>query len=433
MDKQEAIEYMGTRSWQTSTRGLHRIKELLNLMGSPQEKLRFLHVAGTNGKGSVCCMLASVLTKAGYRTGLYTSPFVNCFNERMQVDGVSITDEELAELTQQVRNCAERMQEHPTEFELVTALGLLFFLKKQCDVVVLEVGLGGRTDATNIIASPQLAIVTTIGFDHTAELGNDLSEIAGEKAGIVKADTQVVSAPQKPKAAAVLQKQCDTLMVPLYTADMARLALLCADTHGQRFLWDGKELNIHLVGEHQLENVAVVLTAIDCLKNQGFAIEDGAIKQGLYQAVWPARLELLCEKPVFFLDGGHNLQGAEMLAKSLKTLYPGRKWHFVMGVMRDKDWRGMLQEVLPLAEHVYCVASDRARALPAQELAQGIANWQPQLPAEACTSIAEGLEKALHNVGNDGLVCSFGSLYTAGEVREFFGRAKYQKTDAFKA
>ncbi len=433
MDRQSAIQYMGSVSWKTCSKGLKRVHALLKAMGSPHEKLKFIHVAGTNGKGSVCCMLASILAESGYRCGLYTSPFVNCFNERIQVNGVYISDEELTELTQEIRIHAERLPEHPTEFELVTALGLLYFAKKQCEIVVLEVGLGGRSDATNIIAPPELAIITTIGFDHTAELGNELSEIAGEKAGIIKAGTRVVSAPQKQEAAVVLQAQCEALAVPFTQTDLSRLTPVCSDIHGQRFLWDRKEFHIHLVGDYQLENVAVVLTAVAQLQKQGYSIADKAVEKGLFCANWPARLELLCERPVFFLDGGHNLQGAEMLAKSLRALYPKRKWHFVMGVMQDKDWRGMLKEVMPLAESVFCVASDRSRALPAHELAKGITSWQPDLPAKACDSIAHALEMALDAAGETGLVCAFGSLYTAGEVREFFGLAKYQRKDSFEA
>ncbi len=433
MDRQGAIRYMGEVSWQENSRGLQRIAALLESMGSPQKSLRFIHVAGTNGKGSVCCMLASVLSKAGYRTGLFTSPFVNCFNERIQVDGVYITDEEVAQLTQEVRMHAEKLAEPPTEFELVTALGFLFFQKMQCDIVVLEVGLGGRLDATNIIAPPCLAVITTIGYDHTAELGTKLAKIAAEKAGIIKPGTKVVSAPQKEKAGFVLKERCKELSVPLVITQMSRLVPLCSSIHGQHFHWDGKELCIQLVGEYQLENAAVVLTALECLKQQNFAIDEQAISAGLSLANWPARLELLSENPVFFLDGGHNLQGAEVLAQSLQALYPNQKWHFVMGVMRDKDWRGMLEKVLPLAESMFCVASDRMRALPAKELAEGIKTWQPKLRAEACASIEDGLSKALKAAGNDGLVCAFGSLYTAGAVREFFGLAKYQKKDSFEA
>ncbi len=433
MDRQGAIRYMGEVSWKESRPGLARMDALLQSMGSPQETLQFIHVAGTNGKGSVCSMLSSVLIKAGYKVGLYTSPFVNCFNERIQVNGVYITDEEVVSLTQEVRTHADKLPEHPTEFELVTALGLLFFAKEKCDVVVLEVGLGGRLDATNIIAPPKLSVITTIGFDHTAELGNELEQIAAEKAGIIKQGSIVVSAPQKQAAASVLKERCEALSVPLFTTEIEHLTRLSSDIHGQRFCWKEQEFCIQLVGEYQLENAAVALTAIECLKNQNYNINDTAIKEGLLAASWPARLELLSEKPVFFLDGGHNLQGAEVLAQSLQALYPGRKWHFVMGVMRDKDWRGMLQHVLPLAERVFCVASDRMRALPADELAQGIENWQKQLPTQACSSIVQGIESAIASAGEEGLVCAFGSLYTAGEVREYFGLAKYQKKDSFEA
>ncbi len=434
MDRKNAIGYIGSVSWRVSKLGLERMEALMEAMGNPQEKLRFVHVAGTNGKGSTCSLLASVLTQAGYRTGLYTSPFVGCFNERIQVDHQYITDEELAGLTEELRRYADAMEDHPTEFEIVTAIAFLFFLRKNCDVVILEVGLGGRLDATNIIPPPLLAVITSIGLDHMAELGNSLAEIAREKAGVIKPGSEVVLAScLAPEAKAEMEAQVRRCGVPVHFVRQERLAPEHAWLGGQTFRWDEEiDLSMPLAGVYQQINAATALTALELLRQKGFVIGRQALQEGFSAARWPARLEQLNKAPVFMLDGGHNLQGVQVLAESLEAFFPGRKWVLVMGVMRDKDWREMARVVLPLAQQIYCVAPDMARALPAGELAEGLNALTGGAPyAKACQSVREGVQAALEAAGETGLVCAFGSLYMAGTIREYFGFGRHFHEDFF--
>ncbi len=436
MDKKNAIGYIGSVSWRVSKLGLERMHTLMEAMGNPQDKLRFVHVAGTNGKGSTCSLLASVLTQAGYRTGLYTSPFVGCFNERMQVDHQNITDDELTALTEEVRRYADAMEDHPTEFEIVTAIAFLFFLRKECDVVVLEVGLGGRLDATNIIASPLLAVVTSIGLDHMAELGNSPAEIAREKAGVIKPGCDVVLASGiEDSAQQVLEAQAEACGAAVHRVRQERLLPERAWLGGQTFRWDGDvELSMPLAGVYQQVNAATALTALEVLRQKGLVIGRLALQEGFSSARWPARLEQLHNAPVFLLDGGHNLQGVQVLAQSLEAFFPGRRWVFVMGVMHDKDWKEMAKVVLPLAEKIFCVAPDMARALPAEELATGLNQLAGALPlAQPCQDVRAGVKAALDAAGEQGLVCAFGSLYMAGTIREYFGFGVHCKEDFFSS
>lgn len=435
MDRKNAIGYIGSVSWRVSKLGLERMEALMEAMGNPQQQLRFVHVAGTNGKGSTCSLLSSALTQAGYCTGLYTSPFVGCFNERMQVNGKNITDDELTALTDEVRLFADAMEDHPTEFEIVTALAFLFFLRKKCDIVVLEVGLGGRLDATNIIQPPLLSVITSIGLDHVAELGNSLVQIAKEKAGVIKPGSEVVlAAGLAPEAEAELEEEAQRCGAVVHKASMARFTSEHARLGGQTFRWDGAiQLSMPLAGEYQKINAATALTALEVLGKMGFSVGQQALRDGFAAARWPARLELLHKEPVFMLDGGHNLQGVQVLAQSLKSFFPSRKWVFVMGVMQDKNWKEMAEVMLPLAQRFYCVAPDMARALPAEELAKGLVDLQGgnHLPACPCANVRAGVQAALEAAGTGGLVCAFGSLYMAGTIREYFGFGVHCHEDFF--
>ncbi|MDL2254302.1 bifunctional folylpolyglutamate synthase/dihydrofolate synthase [Ruminococcaceae bacterium OttesenSCG-928-I18] len=431
MNRENAIEYISNVSWRESRLGLQRISALLQAMEDPQKQLHFIHVAGTNGKGSVCTMLASVLTAAGYRTGLFTSPFVNCFNERMQVDGRQIEDGELTLLTKEVQQYADAMEDHPTEFELVTAIGLLYFKRRECDLVVLEVGLGGRLDATNVIPPPLLAVITSIGLDHTAELGDSLWDIAAEKGGIIKPGSEVVLAPQQPLVEKAMDEICRQNEVPLHRTDFGLLEAEDTALEGQYFSWgEYRRLHLPLFGAFQLPNAATVLTALEVLAHKGFPVDETALRKGLGSVRWPARLELLAREPVFLLDGGHNEQAVNALAESLESYYPGAKWHFLVGVMADKAWKNMLETVYPLAQGFLCVTPDTPRALSAEVLATWLRS-QGTVPVETCPSVRKGVEALLEEAGAEGLACAFGSLYMAGEIRAYFGLGTGGEKDVF--
>ena len=414
MTDREAIELVHQRAWVGQKPGLERTRRLLGRLGNPQEKLKFVHIAGSNGKGSTAAMLASVLTAAGVKTGLYTSPHLWTFHERFQVDGAPISGEDLAEITAQVLEAAE----DETEFELMTAIGMVYFLKAECDIVVLETGLGGRLDSTNIIPSPEAAVITHIGLEHTELLGDTVEKIAAEKAGIIKPGCGVVLYAQGGGVRAVVEEACERQRVSLAVTEEP--VVLSSGLTGQTFTYRGKgPYQIPLLGKYQVHNAAVVLTTVEVLRGRGWDISEGAVQEGLSRAVWPGRLELARRSPDVILDGGHNPQCMEALARALRELYPGKKLIFLTGVLADKDYPAMMGEILPLAKEFYTITPDSERAMPAAELAAYLEGRG--VKATPCGSVREGLELALVFLPPEDVVCVTGSLYMIGEVRHLLG------------
>lgn len=421
MNIQETISYIHSTSWRGSILGLERMRELLGRMGNPQERLRFVHVAGTNGKGSTCAMLASVLTSAGYKTGLYTSPYINSFNERIQVDARPISDEELIAATLEVKAHAELMADKPTEFEMVTAIGLVHFVKSACDIVMLEVGLGGRMDATNVISSPRLAVITPISLDHVKELGDTVEKIAAEKAGIIKKGGLVVSAPQEPSAAEIIESACRAQGAELIKTSFESLKITESSLSGHVFDYGGyKNLRLRLAGLYQPGNAATVLECVGALRSRGMSIPDEAVYEGLARAAWPARFEIVSERPCVILDGGHNIQGAAAVAEGLELYFPGKKVIFLFGVMADKDYDGILDIILPHAKELIAVTPDNPRALPARELAAHVAR-KGFSAVRACEDAISGMELILKTAGEEDVICALGSFYMVGALRRMFG------------
>lgn len=418
MTGKEALTYIHNVPWQGTRLGLDRTRELMEKLGHPEEKLRFVHIAGTNGKGSTAAMTASVLRAAGYRTGLYTSPYLQVFNERMSVDGEMISDEELGELTEQIRPLAEEMDDPPTEFEMITALAMLYFLRQKCDIVVLEVGMGGRLDSTNVIPAPVAAVICNIGLDHTAELGDTVEKIAFEKAGIIKEGTNVVLYQSESAGVEqVIRQVCRERNAALQIADFSALQLLEDSISGQTFSYkEHQNLKIRLLGAHQLKNAAVVLEVAEVLRHKGFEISEDALRRGLAQATWPGRFELLHTAPAFIADGGHNRQCVEAVAAALEHYFPGRKVRFIMGVLADKDYASMIELLAPLAERFYTVTPDSPRALSARELAEQLE--KSGSAAVVCANAADAVAQALKDAGAEDVICSVGSLYMTGAVRQ---------------
>ena len=586
----DAIEYINTPRWLTSRLGLERIRELLNRLGRPQDRLKFVHVAGTNGKGSTCAFTASILAEAGFKTGLFTSPYVETFHERIRVNGRNISDEDLAAATLRVRECAEAMEaeggEHPTEFELMTAVALVHFAHVGCDIVVLEVGLGGRLDSTNVIVAPEVAAIVSIALDHTNLLGNTLAEIAHEKAGIVKKGSTVVSRPQEPSAMEVVEDAArrvgDKLVVPdfslLSVGKVTRGAALltrgtaleheghapCSDSprfaaelraehaphvqelqagaeggstceagdpareapcsnsprfaaelraeppargrqvgaaddlgcgtafehapHAQelqagagfdagfggrmpravphepnvpsgtfvraqdclsmayahrtpmsqvesgvpmrQFSYRGREYATRLLGSYQPSNAAMAIEIAGALCERGWEIPDEAIVRGIAETRWPARFEVLDQPagmPTVVIDGGHNPQGAGVLADSLWDVFPDKRPVFLVGILADKDYRSMLRAVAPLASAFVCVTPPNPRALDAADLAEAIRETCGELGARATIEVAGDFDDAVSAArkiaGSEGLICAFGSLYSIADVKAAFLRA----------
>ena len=422
MDYRQAVEFVESSSIVRERYGLEKLQQALHLLGDPHHHTEFVHIAGTNGKGSTAAMTASVLQTAGYRTGLYTSPHLMRYNERMQIDGVPISDEDFVEAASQVQRVCEQLGGVPIVFEVLTLMTLWYFAQQRCDIVVLEVGIGGLLDSTNVIPSPKVAIITQLGMDHTETLGNTLEEIAAQKGGIVKEGTPTVMALQEPSAVAIVQQICDKHHAPLALADPERLRVLDASVAGQ-MLEDREygKLKLPLAGEHQRKNAANVLEAVAMLRTQGYRISDDDVREGIAKTVWPARFERLSTAPDFILDGGHNPQCLHAATAALREYYPGQKVVFLVGMMADKDTDHMLAEMASIAKSFVCISPDSPRAMQPQLLAQQLTE-RFHLPACACGSVREGIAEATRQAGKEGVVCALGSLYLAGEVRAAFGR-----------
>ena len=421
MTYEEALSYIHSICWKGSKLGLDRTRELLGKLDDPQKELKFIHIAGTNGKGSTAAMLSSILEEAGYRVGLYTSPFINRFNERMQVNHQPIPDEELAALTEYVRPHADAMADSPTEFELITALAMVWFARQKCDIVVLEVGMGGELDSTNIIDVPEAAMIAAMGLDHVKELGPTMADIARAKAGIIKEGGRVVSYGGNPEADEVIAAVCRARNASLCQPDFSAIVPGDFSLEGQTFSYKGwRGLRIPLVGAYQMNNAAVVLETVEVLRQRGWSVSDEAVRQGLADTRWPARFEVLRRDPVFIVDGGHNPHGIRATAESLRRLFPGRKITFVTGVMADKDVEHILGLIVPLADQFFTVRPDNPRAMDAGELARRIEAMGAK--ATACASVRDGVDRAIQAEGPHGVACALGSLYMSGEVRSCFGK-----------
>ena len=419
MTGQEAIEVIQREAWTGRKPGLSRTRELLGMLGDPQDQLRYVHITGTNGKGSTAAMTASILAAAGLKTGLFTSPHLWRFHERFQVNGRPIPDETLGRIGERVLEAGRKMADPATEFELMTAVGLLYFLESACDIVVLEVGLGGRLDSTNIIPAPEIAVITNIGLEHTQELGNTLAAIAGEKSGIIKPGCHTVLYHQTREVEAVVGEACRRAGSPLTLTDPDSLKVLSSGREGQRFIYRSKgPFRISLLGEYQLYNAATALDVVWDLTGRGWEIPEQAVLEGLAGASWPGRMELARRDPDLLLDGSHNPQCMGALRRSLEKLYPGQKIVFLTGVLADKDYPAMMEELLPLAKAFVTVTPDSPRALLAQDLARYLC--RAGADARPGGDLEQGLELA-RTLAGKGPVCLCGSLYMIGQVRHGLG------------
>lgn len=417
MNYQESEAFIHSFHRFTKEPGLNGIRTLLALLGEPQKKLRFIHIAGTNGKGSTTAMCASILREAGYRTGMFVSPYVLTFRERIQVDGQMIPEEEMAKLCEEIQLAVEKMTQSgiaPAEFEVVTALGMLWFAKQNCDVVCLEVGLGGRLDATNVIDQSLVSVICAIGYDHTQILGDTLQKIAFEKCGILKPGGICVSYPQQdPEALAEIMAQCaqkeNRLIIP-----NAKSVEICTESIlGSRFYYHGLTFELPLAGRHQIYNFLTAFSAIEAVKLQGFAISDKNITDGIAKVVFPARMEQISVEPLVILDGAHNLQGCEALAKAM-PLTPKKKV-VIMGMLRDKDWLHAAARIAQEAEMFFAVSPENPRALPAGELAAAIEGIAGKV--KAFSTIESAVDAALPLLEKDAALFCCGSLYLASQAR----------------
>ena len=417
MELNEALAFIHATDWKGSRLGLERMRELMHRLGNPQDSLKFIHVAGTNGKGSTSTMLASILTAAGYKTGLYTSPHLVRVNERFRINGADIPDAALCRAAEAVKEAAGGMSDAPTEFEILTAMGFWHFAAEKCDAVVLEVGLGGRMDSTNVIPAPEVCVVANIGLEHTAILGDTVEKIAAEKCGIIKHGSHAVLFGQSESVENVAREKCAQEDVALTITAQEKLERISSSLDGQEFKYRGRgPYHLRLLGEYQLLNTLTVIDVCSALRSRGWdKLTDEAIDEGLSHAQWPGRLELLRRGPDFIVDGAHNPQCVDALMDSLAALYGDKKLIFLTGVLRDKDWQQMLRRALPLAKAFVVITPPSARALDENELAAWLnAQGVQAVPAKDTN---DGVRRALELAGEDDAICSWGSLYFTGEVR----------------
>ncbi len=390
----EAIGYIHSLYKFGSMPGLERVTQLLEVVGNPHNSLKFIHVAGTNGKGSVCAMAAKIFESAGYKVGLYTSPFVLSFRERIQINGKFISKRALASLTKKLLNTGIVV----TEFEFITAMAFMYFKSQKCDIVVLETGLGGRLDATNVIKAPLVSVITSISLDHTAVLGNTVEQITAEKCGIIKQGCKVVSSAQCEQAMSVIKQKAPDVIVPY------GYKTLRSDFDGQKFIYNNEEFATSLLGEHQIENA---VTAIEAVKASGMKVSKQDITRGLQNVLHPARMEIIRKEPLIILDGAHNPSGA----KALEKLVKGKNLCAIVGVMADKDYNKVLECTAPYFENIVTVTiKENPRSLSAQELAKAVRQYNNNVYAAASYDEAIGLVK-------DKPCVVYGSLYLASAIR----------------
>ncbi len=417
MTAQQAIEYIHSVFWKGSVPGLSRTQALLDKMGHPEKQLKYVHIAGTNGKGSTAAMTASILQKAGYRTGLYTSPYIYRFHERIQVNGEQISDEDLVAVTEYVKPLADALEERPTEFELVCCIAFEYFKRRQCDIVVLEVGMGGEFDATNVIDAPEVAVITNIGLDHTDYLGDTLEQIARTKAGIFKPGCSAVVYRGTPGVEQVFADVCRQRGCKLRFADFDSLEPVSCDLECQVFNHGSRmQLCIPLLGDHQMHNTAVVLAVADTLIEKGWHITEQHIREGLWEVSWPGRFDVVSHEPLFIIDGGHNPQCIEALVQNIRDYLSGRTVIALTGVLADKDYGDMYKPVMPLVSEFVCITPNNPRKMEAHELAGYLRAAGAR--ATGYDSVQQGVQQAIALAGDDGAVLCFGSLYSIGDIHK---------------
>ena len=416
MTYDEALEYIHEVNWTFCNPGLERIGTLCEALGNPQKSLKFIHVAGTNGKGSFCAMLSSVLQSAGYKTGLFTSPYVKTFNERMAINKEMISNDELVALVEKIKPVVDKMIDKPTEFELITAIAFEYFAKNKCDYVVLECGLGGRLDSTNIVDTSVLSVITGIAIDHASILGDTIDKIAFEKAGIIKSDVPCIWGGENNDAEIVISNRAQEMGAPFYKVDHSLTQIKQLTLDGTIIDFGAhKDIFIPLLGEYQPFNASNVLCAIDVLRQNGVEISDNAIKEGLSCVVWHARFEILSKAPIIIADGAHNPEGVLSAVESVKKYFNDQKLIAITGVMADKDYQYIARQIAGISSEVLCITPDNPRALNASEYAEVFNSIG--VKATPCESIENAVSRAIAIAqGEDRAIICLGSLYMYSEL-----------------
>lgn len=420
MNREEAINFIDNSKKFGSKLGLERIKKLCELLGNPQDKLKFIHIAGTNGKGSTSLYIHNALVDAGYKTGLYTSPFIYEFNERIQINGTTIPDDDLTEIMSTVADSVKIMTdegyEHPTEFELITATAFLYFEKEKCDAVVLEVGLGGIFDATNIIRTPVLSVITSISLDHTDYLGNTVGDVAKNKCGIIKEGVPVLSYMYQPnEALEVIKETASKNDSPFTLATDDTLIINTMGLDGSNFSYKGDDYHTSLVGKYQIYNAITSISAVKLLNDGGFRVSAENIKRGFSKAKWPARFEILNRNPLVIADGSHNADGMRAFVEAAKEVID-KKTICVFGMLKDKDYEYCIKKLSEIADTVVVTEVDNPRRETVDKLSQTAKKYIKNVYEEKEND--DAVKKALELAGNCGTVIALGSLYMMKNIKD---------------
>lgn len=419
MNYKESRQYIEHAQKYGSVLGLDNMEEMMRRLGNPQDELQFIHVAGTNGKGSVLAYVTTVLRIAGYKVGRYVSPTIYSYLERIDINGVPMEEEAFARHLTRVAKVIDQMVKeglpHPTPFEIETAVAFLYFNEQECQLVALETGLGGLLDATNLITTTKVAVLTSISMDHMGFLGNTLAEIARNKAGIIKPGCHVVSAVQKPEAMSVVESTCRRWKVALHMADQNQLEVTESSYLGQTFTYRGAQYKIRMAGSYQTENAGVTLKVLEVLKELGYEISQDAIEKGLQETSWGGRFTMLDCQPVFVIDGAHNPDAALKLEESIQEYFADKTIYYIMGMFRDKDYDRVAQITAGYAREVFTIATPKNdRALPAEELAKTVRKYNSHVTP--MNSLQDAVDVAYAKAGEDDVIIAFGSLSFLGDI-----------------
>ena len=428
MTYNQAIDYIMSRRKFQKSNGHERIERLLELLGNPHKSLKFIHVVGTNGKGSVSTAMSYILKDAGYRTGLFTSPYIVEFGERIQINNTYISHDDIAALTAIIKEKTDLMESeelYPTVFEVTTALAFLYFAKESADIVILEAGIGGEHDSTNIIPAPLECIFMSISLDHTEMLGDTIAEIATEKSGIIKNGSAVISyptsgecfgfIPQTKEAVDIIRNKCTETGCDLTLPDTDKLQVIRSDIFGSSFIYDGIEIKTRLCGAHQIANMITATEAMKKLRDLGFSVSNENISQGIYNFTIPGRMEIHSEKPLIILDGGHNEGCLKALRAMIETYLGGKKITLLMSFMKDKDYTCALSFIAPLAENIIFTLTDPIRGEKPETLAESAAEYCKNIFSIADPSKA--YSKALSLTPDGSALIVTGSFYLVSDIR----------------
>lgn len=433
MNYVQTLEYVESLKSYGIVPGLSNITELCKRLGNPQDALSFVHIAGTNGKGSVLAFVSTILKCAGYKTGRYISPVISNYCEKIQINNKPISKKALCEYMEEVKTACDSMVAdglaHPTPFEVETALAFLYFKKNGCDIVVLETGMGGREDATNLITTTKVAVMASVSMDHMQFLGNTLEKIAWQKAGIIKNNCYVMSTKQEKVALEVIRQEAEEKNAPLAVVKDA--TKIKYGLEKQRFTYEATEgksfsnLEITLIGKHQIENAALAVEVIGKLSHCGYEVTEKQLRKGLLETTWPGRFQVLSKKPLFIADGAHNEDAAKKLADSIRFYFTNKRIIYIMGILRDKEYEKVVAETYAYADQIITVTPpENPRALPALELAQTVKEYHPHVTVSG--SLEEAVEMAYLLAGKEDVIISFGSLSYLGRLMEIIEK-RYKK------